>query len=301
SKKYNNFQPRVIVNYDITPDLMIYASWAKAANVSISSFNTSFLSGSAGEVAAAASIGLQVVTEPEKLTNYEAGLKGSFLDGAVRASFAVYKADWTNQYNNRSTVFNDTSVNPPVPSIISGVANSGDVNLWGAELDMLINPVEGVTITAAGSINDSSVQTFSDPSISRVTGIIDGGFNGNQLPLTSKYSGTLGVEFYGDIENWEDAGWYIRTNLNYKSKQFVDAANLTWIKGRSVVNGRIGFTKGDLSLEVFANNLLNNKQYTSIAQNVILTPDFSLTGANGYLNVGLPEKRTIGIKAGLKF
>ncbi|MEO9599406.1 TonB-dependent receptor [Parasphingorhabdus sp.] len=301
SKKYNNFQPRIIVNYDITPDIMIYASWAKAANVALSSFNTSFLSGSAGEVAAAASIGLEVVTEPEKLTNYEAGLKGSFLDGAVLASFAVYKADWNGQYNNRSTVFNDTSVNPPVPSIISGLANSGDVNLWGTELDLLINPVEGVTITAAGAINDSSIQSFADPSISRLTGSIDDDFIGNQLQLASKYSGTLGVEFYGDIENWDDAGWFIRTNLNYKSKQFVDAANLTWIKSRSVVNGRIGFTKGDLSLELFANNLLNNTRYTSIAQNVILTPDFSLTGANSYLNVGLPDKRTIGIKAGLKF
>ncbi|MFK7841608.1 MAG: TonB-dependent receptor [Sphingorhabdus sp.] len=301
SRKYNNFQPRVIINYDITPDVMIYASWAKAANISISSFNTSFLSGSAGEVAAAASIGLQVITEPEKLTNYEAGVKGSFLDGALRASLSVYKADWNNQYNNRSVVFNDTSRTPPVPSIVSGVANSGDVNLWGVELDMLINPVEGVRISASGAINDSSVQSFSDPSISRVTGVIDGGFDGNQLPVTSKYSGALGVEFYGDINNWDDAGWYVRTDLNYKSKQFVDAANLTWIKGRSVVNGRIGFTKGDLSLELFANNLLNNTQYVSIAQNVILTPDFSLTGANGYLNVALPEKRTIGIKAGIKF
>lgn len=299
SEKFNNFQPRVIINYDINPDVMIYASWAKAANVSITSFNTSFFTGSAGEVAAAAGIGLGVLTKPEKLTNYEVGLKGSFFNGLLRGSLAVYKADWTDQYNLRSAIFIDPTTS--LPQIINGVANTGDVNLWGVELDVVASPVEGVNITAAGAINDSSIQSFADPSISLLTGVIDDGFEGNQLALTSKYSGSVGIEFFGDIENWDNGGWFIRSDVNYKSKQFVDAANLTWIKGRAVVNGRIGFTRGDLTLEVFAKNLLNNKQYTSIAQNSLLTPDFSLTGPYGYLNLGLPELRTVGIKAGFKF
>tara|TARA_R110000787_G_scaffold16887_5_gene53298 strand:- start:46975 stop:49551 length:2577 start_codon:yes stop_codon:yes gene_type:complete len=299
SKSYNNFQPRVIVNYEITPDVMVYASWAKAVNVSIDSFNTSFFTGTPGEVAAAAGIGLTVLTTPEKLTNYEVGLKGSFLDGMLRGSLAVYKSDWTDQYNLRSAIFVDPTTT--LPQIINGNANTGNVDLWGVELDLLANPAEGVNITLAGAMNDSSIQSFADPSISKLTGVIDSGFEGNQLPLTSKYSGSVGVEFFGDIENWDDSGWYIRTDVNYKSKQFADAANLTWISGRTVVNGRIGFTKGDLTLEVFAQNLLNNKQYTSITNNSLLTPDFSLTGPFGYLVVGLPETRTVGIKAGYKF
>ena len=114
--------------------------------------------------------------------------------------------------------------------------------------------------------------------------------------------------------------------MNYKSKQYLDAANLTWIKSRTVVNGRVGVTLGDFSLEVFATNLLNNKNYTSIQQNNLQTPAVPLnqagatptswynsttvpsvvapslgSGPFSYIVLGLPELRTVGIKGSVKF
>lgn len=300
NKSFDNFMPRVIVNYDVTPDVMVYASWSKAANVTLNSFNTNFLSGSAGEFAAAQSIGLGVIVKPEKLTNYELGLKGKFLDGRLDVTAAAYLADWSEQHNNRSVVFLDTTIPNALPSIVSGVANTGKTQVRGFELDINAEPVDGLTINASGAINDSAIRVFADPSITRLTGVVGDGFKGNQLPLTSKYSANLGAQYTGKLA--EDMTWFVRGDLSYKSRQFVDPANLTWIKGRTQVNARIGFTKGSFSGEVFATNLFNDKNYISVAQNNLLEPSFALAGAAlGYLNVGLPELRTVGFRGSYKF
>lgn len=300
NKSFDNFMPRVIVNYDVTPDVMVYASWSKAANVTLNSFNTNFLSGSAGEFAAAQSIGLGVIVKPEKLTNYELGLKGKFLDGRLYVTAAAYLADWSEQHNNRSVVFLDTTIPNALPSIVSGVANTGTTQVRGFELDINAEPFDGFTINASGAINDSSIRVFADPAITRLTGVTGAGFKGNQLPLTSKYSANLGAQYTGKLG--EESTWFVRGDMSYKSRQFVDPANLTWIKGRTQVNARIGFTKGAFSGEVFAVNLFNDKNYISVNQLNLLEPTFALAGAAiGYLNVGLPELRTVGFRGSYKF
>lgn len=300
NKTFDNFMPRIIVNYDVTPDVMVYASWSQAANVTLSSFNTSFLSGTAGEFAAAEAIGLGVVVKPEKLTNYELGLKGKFLDGRLYVTAAAYVADWSEQHNNRSVTFLDTTIPNALPSIVSGVANTGTTQVRGFELDISAEPVDGFTINASGAINDSSIRSFADPAITRLTGVSGDGFKGKQLPLTSKYSANLGAQYTGKLG--EESTWFVRGDLSYKSRQFVDPANLTWIKGRAQVNARMGFTKGSFGLEAFATNLFNDKNYTAVAQNNLLEPTFALAGAPfGYLNVGLPELRTFGVRGNYKF
>jgi iron complex outermembrane receptor protein len=305
SKKYNNFMPRVIVNYKITPDIMAYASWAKAANVSIASFNARLFSGSAGEIAASQSLGLRGITKPEKVTNYEIGLKGKAFDNKLIFALAAYYAEWKDQYNSRSVFFTDTTLNPPLTSTVTGIANSGQTNLKGIELDTTVIPVDGVSLTFSGAYNDTSIRSFTDPSITRVTGIIGDGFKGNSLPLTSKYSFAITPEFSGDIPGRDNATWFIRSDVNYKSRQFLDAGNLTWIGARTVVNGRVGVKLDNIGIELFATNLLNNKQYTSIQQNTVQTPASPngtlSTRAFNYLIVGLPELRTFGIKGSVTF
>ncbi len=299
---YENFLPRAIISYDVTPDAMVYASYSKAANVSIGSFNTTFLSGSRGELDAAAQIGLNVVLDPETLDNYELGFKGSFLDGRLTTTLAAFHAVWKDQYNIRSITFLDTSVTPAVPVVVSGTANSGQTTINGLELDLAAEPVDNLLFTFSGAIIDASIDSFADPAISRTTGVIDDGFKGNQVALTSKYSYNTSLQYGGDLAGLEDGRWFVRADLNYKSKQFLNAANLTWIKGREQVNARAGFSYKGFSLEAFATNLFNNRDYVSLVESSILEPSFRLSGAGfNYVTVALPELRTFGIRAGYKF
>lgn len=301
TKTYKNFLPRVIANYNVTPDIMVYASYSEGVNAAIDAFNANILSSTPGQVAALEALGLSVVQKPENLKNYEIGFKGSFFDGRARLSMAAFIADWTDQFNTRSLVILDASQNPPVTSIVGGTANSGNTRIKGLEADLWTNPVDGLTITLAGAINNSSIKDWSEPSVSQLTGIFGDGFKGNSLPYTSKYSANLGIQLNGNIANL-DAGFFARGDLSYKSRQFIDAGNLTWISGRSVVNARLGYKGEKYSIELFATNLFNNRNYTSAGANVILEPSFALQGrGNGYVTVGLPALRMFGVTTGINF
>ena len=159
-----------------------------------------------------------------------------------------------------------------------------------------------MTLDIATSMNDTEIQTFTDPNVSLLTGLFGDDFKGKQLPLASKYSFNAGLQFDGQIGGAEENTWFIRGDFAYKSRQFVDASNIAWIKGRGVVNGRIGVKFGNYGLEVFALNLLNNKDYTTAAANRILTPTgVASTTAFGYVYAGLPELRLVGLRGTVKF
>ncbi len=301
TKTYKNFLPRVIVNYDVSPDVIVYASYSEGVNASVDAFNTNFLNGSSVVVAEAARLGLQVVTKPETLKNYEIGLKGALLDGRVRVSIAAFLADWKDQYNRRTSVIVDTAATVPALVQITGVTNAGNTRIKGLEADIWANPTDGVTLTFAGAFIDTSIKTFTDPSISQVTGVIGDGFKGNSLPFTSRFSMNIGAELGGAIAGI-DKGLFIRGDLGYKSRQYIDPSNLTWISDRAVVNLRAGLRRDNFSVEVFASNLFNNRTPTSAGQNTLLTPGFAISGrGNSYINTGLPPLRIVGIKTAFNF
>jgi iron complex outermembrane recepter protein len=303
-KDFKNFLPRVIVQYDFDQDMMAYASWSKGVNVGLASFNTGFLGFSSTILAAVAGLNLGIVVQPEKLTNYEVGLKGKFLDGKLRAQLAIYTADWTDQLNQRSILVQDAPVSQGGTGniqIVSGVANSGETKVQGIEVDLVAAPIDGLEINFAAAMNESDIRSFADPNVSLLTGVIGDGFKGHQLPLASKYSANFGIQYGGKTDLVEDGSWFVRGDLSWKDKQYLDPANITWIKARSVVNLRAGIARGPLSIDAFVLNAFNDKNYTSIAQNAPLVPTFAISSVFGYLNVGLPELRTYGVKVGYKF
>ncbi len=303
SNKFTEFLPRVIAQYDINDDLMVYGSWSEGVNVGLNSFNTNFLGGSPAAAAAAESIGLGVIVQPEQLTNFEVGLKGTLLDGRIQGALTFYTADWDDQINQRSAFFNDDP--PPVgtgaPQALAGSVNSGKVKVSGIELDVLASVGDNLTVNFAAALNDSDIRNFIDPQITLTTGLEGDDFRGNQLPLSSRTSANLGIQYDTALASFADAELFARADISYKSKQFVDAANLTWIDDRTQVNLRGGVTRGPWKVEVFVINAFDNDDYISPAQNVILDPFFQLTGPFRYLNVGLPTLRTYGAQIGYTF
>ena len=298
-KKFRKFLPRVIGQFQASNDFMTYASFSKGANISLASFNTNFLSSTAASLAAAQSIGLGVVVKPETLDNYEIGMKGKAFDGMIRYAVSGYYGIWKNQMNNRSVTFFDPAIN--TSQIVSGVANTGKSIVKGVEAEATIMPVTGISIDLAGAISDSSIRSYADPSVSKLTGVIGDAFKGNQLPGSSKYSANLGIQYRTDIRGEENASFFIRGDTSYKSRIFADAANLTWVKSRTQVNFRTGISKGRASIEAYLTNAFNNKGYTSLLNQSLLTPNFALASTYSYLITGLPELRTFGLKAGYKF
>jgi len=243
------------------------------------------------------------VQKPERLKNYEVGLKGKFLEGRVVAQAAAYYAAWDDQLNYRQRIYAELPISQGGPGgtgQVVGYANTGGTDLKGFEVDIAAKVGDRIDLSFAAALNDSSVKSYATPSVSQVTGVIGDGFKGKQLPQTSRMSANLGAQYTAPLATWGDAEWFARGDLSWKDKQYVDAANLTWIRARTVANVRAGVKRGPLSIDAYVLNLFNDDNYVSIAQNSLLVPTFAVVG-NAYLNLGLPELRTYGVRVGYKF
>jgi iron complex outermembrane receptor protein len=296
------------VQYDFNDDLMGYASYSKGVNVGVNTFNTAFLSLPPFALAIAQNeLDLSVVQKPEKLTNYEIGFKGTLADGKVRFQSALYYAIWEDQLNNRSRTEPDRPIaqggNGSTSALqITGFANTGETKLKGIEVEITAKPTDNLELGIAGAMNESEIQTFTNPLVSQLSGIIGDGFRGKQLPLASKYSANLSAQYGMPISAWDDGSWFVRGDLSWKDKQFLNPANITWIKARTVVNFRAGITRGPLSIDAFVLNAFNDKNYVAGFQGGIIAPAPTPSGtAESYVIVGLPDLRTYGARLAYKF
>lgn len=289
--EFKNFTPRVIVNYDVDDNTMLYASIAKGVNPG--TFNTVLLTADAATRAAAAAAGITLTVSPEEVTNYEAGIKGKLLDGSLRYSLAGYYAAWRNQINSIVVVVGGSN------AFLFGSANTGSVDLYGVETQASLRASDLVTFEFGGAVNLSHINAFSNRSLTQLAGITD--FTGKEQPNTSKYSATGAIQLGGNVTGMADSSWFGRLDWNYKSGQWSNQANIVRTPDRHLFNLRAGISMGAYSIEGFVTNLLNDKKYVSVYDNFMFTPDFRYTANYTALLVGLPELRTGGIQLKVKF
>ena len=288
---YKNFLPRLIVNFDIDPATMVYASVAKGVNPG--TFTTALLTATPDVQALAAAAGITLKVSPEKVTNYEVGIKGQGFNRALRYSLAGYYAQWRNQINSIVVVVGGAG------TFFYGSANTGSVDLYGLEAQASLKASNLVSFELGAAANLSHINKFVNRAMTTLSGITD--FSGKEQPNTSKYSATAAVQLGGDVKGMVDSTWFGRLDWNFKSGMWSNQANIVRTPDRHIFNMRAGFSKGNLSLEAFVTNLFNNKKYVSIYDNFMFTPMFEYTGNFSALLVGLPELRTAGLQAKLKF
>lgn len=291
SKTYKNFLPRFIAQLDLSDDIMAYASYSKGVNPGL--FNTAFLNFTEDQLRVAQENGIAIAVDPEKVTNYELGLKGKLFDRMLTFTLAAYYAPWRNQINALTINYAVNGVN----QIIRGSANSGSTNMKGIELEGNLK-LGRVDVNFAGSINDSSIKSFRNATVTGFSGITD--FSGKQLPNTSKYSAALGVQYNGDLNAQGDT-WFARADWNFKSGMYESAANLVHTPDAHFVNARLGIDTEKFSLSAFVNNVFNSKTPISINYGSLLVPGFPYSTYSSNLLLGLPDLRTFGLEGKYRF
>jgi iron complex outermembrane receptor protein len=291
---FKNFMPRVIVNYQANPNTLAYASFSQGVNPG--QFNTVFLSSTAPVLRAAIDAGFQIAVNPEKLNNYEVGVKGKMLNNRIRYAIAAYYANWTNQINQRTVAQIDPGTG--LVTVINAAANGGMVNMKGIEAEVTAYASRALTFNLAGAINDTDVRQYTAPAVSQLTGITD--FSGKQMPLTSKYSATASIDYSHPIGSAGVSG-FARVDFTFKSGVYTDIANIVRTPDMNQVNVRLGITTAAFTLEGYVTNLFNNRAYGSAVDTTLYDRANTNTAVVGAVAVALRELRTIGVRARYSF
>jgi len=128
--------PRAVLSWFPTKDLTGYISYSQG-----------FRSGIPQDEAVGSIIKNFAPLKPDKLTNYEAGVKGSFWDHRVSYDAAVFYITWHDVQQSISVIISDTAE-------ITALLNDGSASGEGAEFAIRAQPFEPLSIGANFSWNN---------------------------------------------------------------------------------------------------------------------------------------------------
>lgn len=133
--KVTNFSWKLTAEYDVAPDVMVYANAA-------SGYKGPGLA-SSGVVQA----GVDPLIRPETVMAYDIGIKSTFLDGAVVLNATAFYED----FDDFQTQIFDTSTTPPG----FRTTNAGGLVTKGVEAQLTVRPATGLSLSANGAYIDA--------------------------------------------------------------------------------------------------------------------------------------------------
>jgi len=222
---------------------------------------------------------------PETVEVFELGLKGRFEKGAINVAIFDQTVN-----NFQSTIFQGTGF---------VLANAGQQSTQGIEFDSTFTPIEPLTLTFGGVIQDPVYDSFTAAPVAvggeldRANGAVDGvgDISGQKPAGVNEIALTASATYTHFFESGKSM--FVRGNYQYEDEvQIVDnIPGLT--RDTSVFNGSIGFDfDNGVALRVWGNNLFNHETYTSAFPGVVQA---------GTVNAYPNQPRTYGVAARYSF
>ncbi|EGD58260.1 TonB-dependent receptor [Novosphingobium nitrogenifigens DSM 19370] len=228
----------------------------------------------------------------DTLDNFELGWKTSWFDHKLRFNGAIYYEKWNNlQY---ALVVEGSGG-------ITNIYNAGDARVYGAEFDLQLHPIAGLTLSASGAYNDAalstdfcSVNSAGNPDCS--TGSVAAP-KGTRLPIQPRFkmAATARYEFAVGKVNA-----FVQGSLNTQT----DSTSMLSVSDNQLLGNSQGFTtadfsvggkSGDYSVQLFIQNAFDTRG--SLSHNV-----FTAASTSGqYYRIYPIKPQYFGLKIGRKF
>lgn len=262
--------PRFTAEYDFAEDWKLYGS---AARGTLAGGFTQFFSQNAPEEAS---------FDPERNWTYEIGAKGLLFDGRAQLDFSAFYVDWSDpQILSRSV---DPAFTNSVIRNLSGITNSGFEISLSAQLSEGLALFMGYAYANPEFDNGTIDAGLTNTCIDDVPGVepvctLD--VSGNQLPQSSKHTGTVTLDYRASLTAALD--WFARLDVGYRSSQYTNTANIAETGDRTLSNLRLGVDGEQWNVTFFVDNLLDED-----------TPQ-ALSSQPLYNSVAFPRKRVINI------
>jgi iron complex outermembrane receptor protein len=143
---WNDFSPMASIDYQIAPNVMIYARAAKG-------FKSGGFNGRANSVAE------RTQYDPEKVTSYEIGLRSTIAD-QLRFNLTGFY----NDYKDFQARVAGTGLDPvtDLPSPVLSVINAGELRIKGVEMEAAWTPIKEVLVDAQVGYLNADYKDFDD-------------------------------------------------------------------------------------------------------------------------------------------
>jgi outer membrane receptor protein involved in Fe transport len=265
----DNLSWRVGVNWKLDQDKLLYA------NVSRGYKNGVF-------VTTGATFAAQLFpATQESVLAYEAGFKVSLLDRTMQLNGAAFYYDYTDKQIRGRVV-------DPVIGLLYKILNVPESRIAGGEIQLVWEPVEGLSFNGGATYIDSKIKNFTNYSpLGNLKPM-----SGDPYPLTPKWQ--LNADLQYDFPIAADWNLFVGGNVAYQdsTNAALGLEPILHIKSYTVLDARLGVhdSADRLRLSFFVNNLTNEYYYNNV---VATSPDVAIR------YTGMP--RTYGLTASYRF
>lgn len=251
-KSWDSFTPKIGLQWQANPDVMLYASYSKGVR-------------SGGYNVKRASAADPGVFDQEKLDSYEAGVKSTLFERRVRANVTGFYTTLDNMILNAN--FNCT-INPTTcpTGVISTLFNAANAEIYGFEGEFVFAPVAGLELSAnVGYTHGRYTKLLADLN---KDGVIDGKDKALDVPRVAPWSYNLGGTYTYRFGN--DSKLSFHADYGFRSQSWVNEGNTVPLVAYKRLNGNITYTLpgGALQLSAYVTNL-NNREQNAAATPVV--------------------------------
>jgi outer membrane receptor protein involved in Fe transport len=188
--------------------------------------------------------GVPITFNPDKTYNYEAGLKGDFLDHKLSSDISLYYIDWQNIQINERTASNH-----------GYTGNGGRAKSEGVELSLTGHPWAGFTVSGWTDY-DHAVLTNRFPTTATVAGL-----PGDRLPASPTWSASSSVR--QEVPLWSNVSGYAAGTVTYVGDRLgvflAPGQTRQYLPGYTQVDLTIGAQWEGWELNLYTNNVTDRR------------------------------------------
>ena len=243
--KWDNISYLAIGNYAITDDISVYLTYATGYN-------------GGGFNARASNIpSFQTPFAEEEVETWELGIKSELLDNRLRLNVAVFTNDYTD--------IQIAQFEAGTGGASSRIVNAGAGTYQGIEFDIVMVPVDGLTIDLTYGYLDAEFDEYM--ALNPATNMLEDISNVTTVQQAPENSAALGVQY--DFEPFSFGALSARVDLAYKDEIAFHAFQNQYDSAddRTLVNGRISLNEiklgcceeGSLRVSFWGKNLTDEE------------------------------------------
>jgi iron complex outermembrane receptor protein len=289
---YTGFRSRANLTWHVTPDAMLYYTWSQGFRPG--GFNRTH------DLEAGGQFYLPTTFAPDTLTNNEIGWKTEWLDHHLQVNGTVYQENW----NDIQLQFFD----PAQLGNLSFVTNGPNYRVRGLELQVVAQPVHGLTVQGSAAWNSTAMTNSPDlinnnpatPGFGKPITSLPNPFGPQGSPLADAppFEGNLRIRYEWNINNYlpfVQAG-VTRTGGSLSATgNFPPIASIGTIEqryyqpGYTTYDASAGVGKDNWTCVIYGQNLTDTRGITFISQSEAIETETVI------------RPRVLGLRLGYKF
>lgn len=268
-KSFNNFAPKIGLQYHPTEDVMAYASWSKGYKTG------GWTTRLSNPLPTAPDFG------EELATTYELGVKSTLIDRRLQVNAAVFQTDYKGIQLNFQQGVSPT------------IQNAGDAKIKGFEIEVTAAPTDQLTINASIGHLDAKYTSVLPQAQVAANPFQAGVFPGGELPKTPKWKFNISPRYEIGFKNGGKV--ILLADYTHSSSLWNDTERAFLLRrgATDIVNGSITYREPNehWDLTVGATNITDTRY--------LVTGQAQIAGGQFYGTYSRP--REWYAKLGLKF